>query len=383
MITLTEEQKKAHDLIIQWTLSNNKLLTLGGFAGSGKTTLLGFVASTLKTSRKNIAFCAISGKASTVLKSKLNDILTEKDYCGTVHSLIYRLIGKEKLKSGRHELYFGVRYELNLPYDLIILDEASMVNEYIFKDLVALGIPILAVGDHAQLPPVKGSFNLMHNPQIRLEKIMRQAESNSIITASKIIRENGNIEFGAHGNNVYKTRDSKVMHDHEFNNLNSIVLCALNKTRVRINSFARQKLGIVDIFPQVGEPLICLYNNHRKMVYNGNIGILKRINDHKFNEYGVEIFDVEIDMGDFTYTGSIDISQFGKEYTNVEEKDDEVDYFDWGYCLSVWKAQGSEWGKVLFIEEGEFMFRNKEEQWRRFLYTGITRAKENLIIYKS
>ena len=379
---LTQEQKQAHDKIIAWVASGNKLLTLGGYAGVGKTTLVGRLAETLKVFNKKIAFCAISGKASTVLKSKLTNILTENDYCGTVHSLIYRLIGKEKLKSGRHELYFGVRDEIHLPYDLIILDEASMVSEYVFKDLAALGIPILAVGDHGQLPPVKGNFNLMEDPQIRLETIMRQAEGNSIIAVSKRARETGVIDYGDWPPNVSKTRDSSVFHGHDFKSTDSVMLCAINKTRVRMNTFARDKLGLVDPSPGpvVGEPLICLYNNHRKMIYNGNIGILEKINDHKFTEGGVEVLDVEINMGDFVFSGCIDVSQFGKPYTNVEDKEDDVDYFDWGYCITVHKSQGSEWKNVLLIEEGQFMFR--DSMWNRWIYTGVTRARENLIIYK-
>jgi exodeoxyribonuclease-5 len=220
----------------------------------------------------------------------------------------------------------------------------------------------------------------MEDPQIRLETIMRQAEGSGIIQASKIIRETGSLDFDHHGGDVLKTRDHQVMHMHNYRDINSIVLCALNKTRVRINSFARQKIGIVDLLPIVGEPVICLYNNRRKLIYNGNIGIIKNIKNQRFTESGQEVIDVDIDMGDFVYSGAIAVKQFGQEYTMVEEKDDEVDFFDWAYCITVHKAQGSEWQNVLVIEEGEFMFRG--DMWKRWLYTATTRAKENLTIYK-
>lgn len=385
MIQLTPEQTKAHDHICDWALAKkSKLLTLGGYAGTGKTTLVGRVASTLNQSNLKIAFCAISGKASTVLKSKLQDTLGPDDYCGTIHSLIYRLIGKERLQSGRHELYFDMRaMEGRLPYDIIVVDEASMVNEYVFRDLSSLGIPILAVGDHGQLPPVKGSFNLMQAPHIRLEKIMRQAEGNPIICMAQLAREEGNIPYGQYGVNCFKTKELSALYQHTYADNNSIALCALNKTRVRMNSHAREILKKNNPIPEfnypvVGEPLICLYNNHRKMVYNGNIGILKRI--ELANDPDQKLFDVTIDMGDFEFENCIEPKQFGSEYTTVEEKSDEVDYFDWGYVITTHKAQGSEWKNVLIIEEGEWMF--KGDLWNRWLYTAVTRSKESLIIYK-
>ena len=56
-----------------------------------------------------------------------------------------------------------------------------MVNEDIFKDLLSYNIPIIAVGDHVQLAPIEGMFNLMEKPQLRLENIHRQEENNPIM----------------------------------------------------------------------------------------------------------------------------------------------------------------------------------------------------------
>lgn len=377
-ITLTPEQQRAHDHILDWAnLRKNGLLTLGGLAGVGKTTLLGEVAATLKRGAKRLAFCTASGKASTVLKSKLKDSLGPEDYCGTVHGLIYKLVGKERMRNGRTELYFSANIEKILPFDLIIIDEASMIPEFMFRDLSSFGIPILAVGDHGQLAPVKSSFNLMADPEIKLEKILRQAEGNPIIKMARIAREEGKIQYGDFGQGCIKTSETKFLHQHSYGDINSIVICALNKTRVRMNSFAREILKIQSNTPTVGEHLICLYNNHKKMIYNGNIGTLKEIKHSIIDNKN--IYEVVIDMASHFYSGDIVADQFGKEYTNVDDGIDDVDYFDFGFCISCWKAQGSEWNNVLLIEEGEWMLK---ENWPRFLYTAITRAKERLIIYK-
>lgn len=381
MIVLTEEQQKAHDRIVQWSKKPTECLTLGGLAGTGKTTLLGALASTLKSQGKRLAFCTVSGKATAVLKTKLAGILGEQDFCGTIHKLIYALVGKERQKNGRDELYFNVRDEIKLPYDLIIVDEASMLNEWIYNDLRDLGLPIIAVGDHGQLPPVKGSFNLMASPHIRLETIMRQGEGNPIIDVAMNARTSGKIEFGGFGPNCQKTRELKVLHGHDFASLDSIMICAINRTRVRMNDFAREKLGRGGKYPMVGEPVICLYNNHKRGIYNGNIGVVIAVHGMSVAEDNkTHVLFVDIDFGDFIYSHKINADQFGREYTQINEDIDDVDYFDFAYCITCHKSQGSEWKNVLVLEEGEFMFR--DGMWNRWLYTACTRAKDKLTIYK-
>lgn len=378
---LTDEQKVAHDKIMDWfgsLVKPRQFMTLGGYAGTGKTTLISQLAATLKVNGKRLAFCTVSGKASTVLKQKLTEIINEQDYCGTIHSLIYQLIGKEKMRNGRTELYFQANEGAHLPYDLIIVDEASMVNEWMFRDLCSYGIPILAVGDHGQLPPVKGNFNLMAQPEIRLETIMRQAEGNPIIKMALMAREEGAIKYGDYGHGCIKTKDVKYLHAHQYGDINSIMLCGMNKTRTRMNIFARDLLKRQGPHPIVEEPVICLYNNNRKMIYNGNIGVLQSVEAKKIDE--ADVLDVEIDMGDFIFRNNIDPLQFGKDYVSVDEKDDDLDYFDYAYCITCHKSQGSEWKNVLVIEEGEFMW--KGDLWRRWLYTAVTRAKEKIVIFK-
>jgi ATP-dependent exoDNAse (exonuclease V), alpha subunit - helicase superfamily I member len=270
LIELTIEQQRAHDLVIDFSLSNDMLFTLGGYAGVGKTTVVAEIARTLKAQGSKLAFATFSGKASTVLRSKIRDIIDEEDYCGTIHSLIYRLIGKN---DKTRELIFEA-HRNELMYDFIIVDEASMVNEVIYRDLARCNIPILAVGDHGQLPPVKGSFNLMADPQVKLEKIMRQEEGNPIIHISRLAREGEVIPYKDFGGKCLKTREIKVLHDHPYNDMDSIMLCATNKTRCAMNSFAREKSGR-GVLPEKGEPVICLYNNNLKKSIMGILGLFK------------------------------------------------------------------------------------------------------------
>ena len=107
MITLTDEQRKANDFLIDFWKSKDKkpgaYVTLGGYAGTGKTTIIDYLVEKIKKDSKgktSIAFCAFTGKAASVLRSKLTNYDEDSDHCGTIHSLIYRPIMKGKIVIG-------------------------------------------------------------------------------------------------------------------------------------------------------------------------------------------------------------------------------------------------------------------------------------------
>ena len=188
MIELSSDQQFCFDAIMSWYSNPSALLSMGGYAGCGKTTLIGKMRNTLPRSTR-VAFCCFTGKASSVLRSKLQLFEIQRfpdDYCGTIHSLIYEPI----LDDVTNEI-IGWVLRVKIPYDLIVIDEASMVNEELFKDLCSYNIPILAVGDHGQLPPIDGNLNLMKSPMLKLEKVHRFAESNPITKVSILAREQG------------------------------------------------------------------------------------------------------------------------------------------------------------------------------------------------
>lgn len=359
-IILNKEQKQACDMMIDFVKSHGDVLTIGGYAGTGKTTTTGKFVETLRRDHKvSIAFVCFTGKAAMVLKSKVAPFMGPDDYCGTIHGLIYNLVGRSR--TGRP---IWERRD-HLEQDVIVLDEASMVDEVIFRDLQSYHVPILAIGDMGQLPPVNGNFNLMENPDFKLEKIMRQAEDCPIIKVSMMARLDGFIPYGNYGDCVKKIKGCK-----EVKNLTpDIILCASNKTRCNINSYMRSKKGITEVTPQAEEPVICLKNNRNSGIFNGMIGTIKTLKKRGC------FYESEIDMEEFVWSGDILEKQFGAEKTY---QDVPVDVFDWAYAITVWKAQGSEFRDVVFIEEKlRFM---DDDTWRRFLYTGVTRSSEKLII---
>ena len=392
---LSQDQKQVHDAIIE---NKNPLVTIGGYAGTGKTFLISEIRKSLEKLNPKIyiAFVTFTGKAASVLKQKLGHINKYKHYIGTIHSLIYKPEFHYHEKLHKMIVTNWIKVE-KIGYDIIIIDEASMISEELMKDLQSYKKPIIAVGDHGQLPPVADSpYNLMKNPDYKLEKIHRQSEGNPIIRLSEIARKYGSIKFGVYNNGIAKLprRDNKTMDI--FHNINwgedVIVLCALNKTRVELNNSIRKKLNFDSNVPYPGERLICLNNNRESGIMNGQTGMLMLLSYET-----PEILEVCIQMDgvDNIYNGLIYYPVFGQEqyseiFSCLKEKGKDfkkitrntefkhIDFFDFGYCISVHKSQGSEWKRVVLFEERSYFW--DDEYYAKWLYTGLTRAQEKLLL---
>jgi len=385
LITLTKDQNKAIGTLLDWykNPSSKNFITLGGYAGTGKTSLIGNFRLLLNKTNKNlkVAFCSYTGKATRVLRVMLLDQKTifKNDSISTIHSLIY-----SPMVNSNEEI-IGWEKKEKINFDLIILDEASMVDESIWDDLLSYGIPIIAVGDHGQLPPVNGKFNLMANPELKLEEIHRQKKGNSIIDLSIMARTEGFIPEGTYGKNIIKISRHDSDNSELINEILSnyspelLILCGYNTTRIRLNNYIRHSLEFTGLTPQKGDRVICLRNNHEKNIFNGMLGSINYIDESDDKAYYAKIdFDDEPDI----YKGFILAEQFGnKEPLNFTQRRNltlKADLFDFGYALTVHKAQGSQARKVLLFEER--FPKMDDEAWRRWLYTAVTRASEELII---
>lgn len=384
---ITHEQKQVLGQLTAYYKQPDSYVTLGGYAGTGKTTLLAVWRKILQkvNPKIRVAFCAYTGKASQVLAKMLADlrVVGEKDSVSTIHSLIYAPItdGGGQVTSWKRKS--------SLAYDLIIVDEASMVDELLWQDLVAFQVPIVAVGDHGQLPPIGGKFHLMQRPDIVLETIHRQAAENPIINVSMMARTEGKIPVGNYDGKVRKLHkydgDSGLEVDEILQNWSAdwMVLVGYNVSRLRLNQQIREHKQFEGVQPKSGDRLLCLKNNWEKGIYNGMTGSLQRI--LPIQEEGiVHWYEVEIRMEDngLLYEGRISAHQFHQPTTldQVDGLKREMigDLFDFGYALTVHKAQGSQAEKVLLFEE-----RNRhmnDDDWRRWLYTAVTRAEEKLVI---
>jgi exodeoxyribonuclease V len=389
MVEPTKEQKEALKALFDWFISSREpYVSMGGYAGTGKTTLLGMWRKLLHKMQPKlrVAFCAYTGKASQVLEMSLTlqQARLAQDSVSTIHSLIY----SPKTNTQGH--ITGWRKKESIHADLIIVDEASMVDRDIFTDLLAFAIPVMAIGDHGQLPPVKGSFHLMKEPMIRLETIHRQAAESPIIQVSIMAREEGVIPVKIFGPGVRKLSRYESSSGQEVEemlmrfNEDMLVLTGFNHTRIKLNQSVRAMLGIEGERPRINDRVVCLRNNWDAGIYNGMSGTIGRIIPKQNEKGGIDWYEAEIDLAQDgrVYGGLISAHQFNQPqalqgYKQLTYKTI-GDLFDFGYALTVHKAQGSQAPRVLLFEERSQHM--SDEDWRRWLYTGITRAEEELTI---
>ena len=420
-MTLSKDQLDAKQTILDWIKSSRRssYLTLGGYAGTGKSSLIADVRKSLPRNWR-VAFCAYTGKASGVMKNKLIDAnaVNDNDYVGTIHGLCYHV----RTDPDTNLNVFERKWRID--YNLIIVDEASMVNQELFQDLRMYGIPILFVGDHGQLPPISSDdFNLMSNPVIKLEEVHRFGSNTSLLDLSIMAREGTKIPFKVFDDKVAKVKETDPMvNDFIMNRLgdfsNGICLCGTNNTRADVNQLIRLNYGVIedidDKIPKVGDRVVCLRNNRAYVdpIYNGMLGKIESISDIQ-NTGGSEVLkdawnmSISVDDG-FMYKGMVNKHHFGelkyssdgKEFITVKElmqmksnltiKERKLmrgkfgkrklyfDAFDFGYCLTVHKSQGSEWGNVLLFEETSGYW--DDDYRRKWLYTAVTRSNDRLLI---
>ena len=385
--TLSQDQAAALREIGAWYRGRTSpYLTLGGYAGTGKTTLISYLRQALTDfdTEAIVGFCAYTGKATRVLQEKLREhkAMRRGDSVTTIHSLIY------STQDGASGVPTWVR-KPKLERSLIVVDEASMVDENIWQDLLSFGIPVLAVGDHGQLPPVGSSFNLMATPRLRLERIFRQEEGSPIIELATLARETGRLPVKQYGAGVLKLDraqpETGIIVSELLSNWKTdlLILCGYNATRIKLNQAIREMRDMVGAEPQSGDRVVCLRNNRGKHVFNGMLGRILRVTAAQ-GAAGAAWYEAEIELEgeDYAYSGYILRAQFG---ATITEKDVPLapdgqrgDLWDYGYALTVHKAQGSQAPSVLVFEER--FAKASEEEWRRWLYTAVTRAELDLTV---
>ncbi len=362
------EQDAALKAVDHWLKkAQTPVFRLFGYAGAGKTTLARHIA---ENADGEVAFAAFTGKAAYVMRNKGCTDAT------TLHSLIYRPTGDEDEDDGPS---FTIRRDAPASKaDLIIIDECSMVDEDLGRDLLSFGNPVLVLGDPAQLPPVKGGgFFTEGEPDFMLTEIHRQAADNPIIRLSMNVRE---------GYTDLKNQTEDFGEALQFLNKREIdaetilkcdqVLVGTNKTRRKFNDRIRELKGHTDVTPEVGEKLVCLRNNKKKGLLNGGLWDVTLKKTARGNKARMIVSPEE---GGKSVSINVLHAYFSEGAENIPfAQRRNADEFDYGYALTVHKAQGSQWDHVVLFDES-WAFREHSQRW---LYTAITRAAEKLTIVR-
>ena len=411
---LSSGQQEAADKVKGWYEEADELrdhaaekpiFRLFGYAGTGKTTTIRAIISQLGlTLGADVLFGAYTGKAAMVMRRQGLP-------AATIHSLIYKVVDpdrkacselykklNEESNEGernriRQELQIKSKpsFQLRLPEEtpledasLLVLDECSMVNSDMLKDLLTFEVPLLVLGDPGQLPPIEGESPLTSvSPDVMLTEIHRQAEGNPIIAYATRARQNIPLPFGEMGTsrNIMKSmlsRDDILSFDQ--------ILCGKNNTRKAINTEVRQLKGFTSPYPLAGEKLICLRNSTENGLFNGMICYVDRVGD--LLDSSLELF-IRRETDDENAT-PIRVLALRAHFDSYHDKDaldrvkwwerTDADEFDFGYGITVHKSQGSQWDNVCLIDDKMFKGWGGPQDRKRWLYTGITRAVDRICV---
>ncbi|EAU40213.1 hypothetical protein FP2506_11672 [Fulvimarina pelagi HTCC2506] len=370
------QQDAALKAVADWLENGDSpVFRLFGYAGTGKTTLARHFAEGVDGA---VQFAAFTGKAAQVLRSK------GAKSARTIHSLIYRPKGEEQVEdeetgTSRVSPTFSLNRQSPVAKaKLVVIDECSMVDEALGQDLMSFGTPILVLGDPGQLPPVSGGgFFTDAEPDFLLTDIHRQARDNPIVKLALDVREGRQIMHGDYGTvQVIGKRDvdqAKVLAVDQ-------VLVGTNKTRRAYNRRLRELKGFTHELPQVGDKLVCLRNDPQKGLLNGSLWQVMTASKESVKP-GINLIvkpdDDDIDKGAAKIRllkAAFEDAEADVPWATKKRFDD----FDYGYALTVHKAQGSQWDDVMLFDEG-WAFRETRERW---LYTAITRAAKTLTIVR-
>jgi exodeoxyribonuclease-5 len=366
MPVFTPHQDAALNAVAAWlkarpgSRGTPQIFRLFGYAGTGKTTLARHLAEDVDG---EVAFGAFTGKAALVMRRK------GCDGASTIHSLIYRA-----RDSGEETPSFELWDDSPAAKaSLIVIDECSMVDAELGRDLLSFGVPVLVLGDPAQLPPIQGGgFFTEAEPDAMLTEVHRQAADDPIIHMSMAVREGDWLEPGRYG-------ESEVVRKADLDPARVLaadqVLVGRNATRRAYNARLRERRGFTDPLPLADDKLVCLRNNRRKGLFNGGLWMVKQRGAARAGTLSLRLQPdegagrvVKVSVRRECFTGGLDELDWQQRKRHDE--------FDYGYVLTVHKSQGSQWDDVVLFDES-FAFPDSRARW---LYTGITRAARRLTV---
>lgn len=379
---LTDEQRE----VVKASLNDNVCI-IAGKAGTGKSTISRALLNIYKHANYSIVCCALSAKAA--------QRITEAT--GFTASTIHRLLGVKPSGGFEHD------HEFPLDADVILIDECSMINSYVYHAIVSAikeGAKVIMCGDNRQLPPI-GYGNIFGDLLLKtdklhvshLTKVLRQAEKSGILSDANKIREgimpieqpelrivNGELQ-----DMTYMFRDTReglrniaiksYLKAIEQDGLDEVAIITPRKENCE-NSTLEINIKLSDLLLDkhgktmklgkkeylVGSKVMQVDNNYEKNVFNGEVGYITKIEDVQNGKEKAVQFEVEFKMNDQTKV--------------ITYSRNELDQLDLAYAMTIHKSQGSGYKTVIIlIDMTHYTLLDT-----CLLYTAITRAKKRCLL---
>ena len=356
---------------------NKDFMIITGGPGTGKTTIIKAIIKIYEELYKKnvdgigerVTLLAPTGRAAKRMMEAVGF------RASTIHSF---------LKWNMDTDTFSVNEYNKVKTDVLIIDEASMVDTYLMDSLlkgIYYDTKIILVGDYHQLPSV-GPGEILKDLilskkflTIELNVLYRAKENSNILTLADNIRNNvfdknimnvsNDLTFIPCDSNSVLDSFIEICEQYKNYNYNDIaILAPMYKTKNgidKLNLIAREiinpyvnqnEIMIGDIKYYEKDKVILLVNMPDYGVYNGDIGIIDTI-DNILKEIYID------------FDGNI-VKFTKKDFYN----------FRHGYVMSIHKSQGSEYKIVIVIMLNEY----KRMLYKKLLYTAVTRCKENLYL---
>ncbi|MCH5248814.1 MAG: ATP-dependent RecD-like DNA helicase [Lachnospiraceae bacterium] len=394
-IELDDLQKKA----VLESVKNGIMILTGG-PGTGKTTTINMIIRYFLSEEMDIFLAAPTGRAAKRMTE------TTGYEARTIHRLL-ELNGavSENARSARFE-----RNEENpLEADVVIIDEMSMVDIFLFQSLlkaVAIGTRLIMVGDVNQLPSV-GAGQILQDlleserfPVVSLEKIFRQAKESDIVLNAHRIKDGEDIVLDNKSRDFFflERNDTNVIYKH-------MIQLILDKLPPYVGAqpydiqvltpMRKGKLG-VETLNSILQKYLNPPSDSKHEYINGDIllrekdKVMQIKNNYQLEWEVISSYGIPIDKGMGIFNGDIGIIMEINEYTRsvVVEYDEhrrvtyqyaQLDEIELAYAITIHKSQGSEYPAVIMpLLSGPRMLFN-----RNLLYTGVTRARNCVTILGS
>lgn len=392
---LNPSQQRVHDAAIDFFFDKHqKLFEYSGGPGRGKTFVLNKILNTLGLATIQVAPMTYTGSAAINMRRK--GMTAAK----TIHSWLFEpydvplqdehgnIIYDHKLNRPLMVKKFRPR---NLPseIELVVVDEGGSVPNKEALQILSQNRKVIVTGDIDQLPPVGGTRGFFNNGNVmRLEANMRQLSSyNGIEYLAQLALEGRPMHCGMYGNNAMVIPKSKL--SKELLLWSDVVICNKNVTRDQFTKIYRNMLGYKGILPCHGEPIICKQNNWDIEVdginlVNGLRGRVMNFPDISGVDYQAGTFTVDFLADNMTHLFEhqpVDLEYFSSDYQARKKiKDYDLrrtkgELFEFGYAITSYAAQGSEYPRVIYIKEPM-----RGDLNNTLDYVGITRATDFLTV---